>query len=71
MTTLAQPTGAGSETAEKFKMIPLDIDKSECYAKNENPNYPMSNLFIGDTRLGCKSDGEHEIYRFFITIIII
>jgi len=61
MTTLAQPPNGATETAETFKMIPLEIDKSECYAKNENPNYPMSNLFIGDTRLGCKSDADEQI----------
>lgn len=39
----------------------LAIDKSDSYALNEDPNFPMSNLFIGDTRLGCKSDADEQI----------
>mmetsp|Transcript_58469 Transcript_58469/g.143013 ORF Transcript_58469/g.143013 Transcript_58469/m.143013 type:complete len:207 (-) Transcript_58469:432-1052(-) len=37
------------------------IDKTECYARNENPNFPMSNLFIGDSRLACKSDADEQL----------
>mmetsp|Transcript_6752 Transcript_6752/g.8808 ORF Transcript_6752/g.8808 Transcript_6752/m.8808 type:complete len:175 (-) Transcript_6752:459-983(-) len=41
--------------------VALSIDKSECYAKNEHPNFPMTNLFVGDTRLGCKSDADEQL----------
>lgn len=37
------------------------IDKSDCYARNEAPGFPMSNLFIGDSRLGCKSDADEQL----------
>jgi hypothetical protein len=37
------------------------IDKSDCYARNEAAGFPMTNLFIGDTRLGCKSDADEQL----------
>ena len=37
------------------------ISTSECYARNVSPRFPMTNLFIGDTRLGCKSDADEQI----------
>jgi len=37
------------------------IDKSGCYARNESSQYPMTNLFIGDTRIGCKSDADEQL----------
>lgn len=37
------------------------IEKSECYARNESSRYPMTNLFIGDARLGCQSDADEEL----------
>ena len=37
------------------------IDKSECYARNEAASFPWSNLFIGDSRLGCKSDTDEQL----------
>jgi hypothetical protein len=45
------------------KMISLvdQIDKSDCYARNQAPGYPMTNLFIGDSRLGCKSDADEQL----------
>jgi phage FluMu protein Com len=58
------PRGAARE-AEKDdgKMIDLSpiIDNSECYARNEAPGFPMTNLFIGDSRLGCKSDTDEQL----------
>lgn len=59
------PGGAGAapEPGDDGKPIDLSgvIDKTECYARNENPNFPMSNLFIGDSRLGCKSDADEQL----------
>ena len=37
------------------------IEKTECYARNESSQYPMTNLFTGDTRLGCKSDADEQL----------
>jgi len=37
------------------------IDKQGSYAKNEASGFPMSNLFIGDSRLGCKSDADEQL----------
>ena len=37
------------------------IDKPACYARNESASAPMSNLFIGDDRLGCKSDADEQL----------
>lgn len=37
------------------------IDKQRSYARNESSQYPHANLFIGDTRLGCKSDADEQL----------
>jgi hypothetical protein len=52
-----------AEPADDGKMVELSgkIDKSECYARNEDSRFPMTNLFIGDTRLGCKSDADEQL----------
>jgi hypothetical protein len=58
------PGGAGAAaSADDGKMIDLadHIDKSGCYARNEAAGFPMSNLFIGDSRLGCKSDADEQL----------
>ena len=49
--------------ADDGKMMDLTdkIDKSESYAKNEAASFPMTNLFIGDSRLGCKSDADEQL----------
>mmetsp|Transcript_32114 Transcript_32114/g.36517 ORF Transcript_32114/g.36517 Transcript_32114/m.36517 type:complete len:191 (+) Transcript_32114:228-800(+) len=58
--------GGGPPAAEKKdfgEMINLKnkIDNSECYAKGTHDGFPMTNLFIGDTRLGCKSDADEQL----------
>jgi len=53
-----------SSVADDGKMMDLTrshLDKSECYARNAATAFPMTNLFIGDTRLGCKSDADEQI----------
>jgi PITH domain len=44
---------------------PIDLrdkmDTAGCYARNESSGFPMSNLFIGDSRLGCKSDSDEQL----------
>lgn len=54
---------AQAEPADTGKFIDLvsKMDKSDCYARNEAAGFPMTNLFIGDTRLGCKSDADEQL----------
>lgn len=49
--------------ADHGKLIDLSLkfNKADCYARNESSQYPMENLFIGDTRLGCKSDADEQL----------
>ena len=37
------------------------LDKTACYARNENVAYPWTNLFIGDSRLGMQSDADEQL----------
>jgi hypothetical protein len=55
--------GAASEPSDDGKMLDLSakIEKSACYARNEASGYPMANLFIGDSTLGCKSDADEQL----------
>jgi PITH domain len=62
------PSGASSvptadTTSEAGKWIDLkgNIEISGCYARNEASNFPMTNLFIGDSTLGCKSDADEQL----------
>ena len=41
------------------------LEKTECYARNEDGKFPWTNLLIGDTRLGCKSDADEQIILHF------
>lgn len=55
--------GAAPEPQDDGKMLDLSakIEASECYARNEASGFPLSNLFIGDSRLGCKSDADEQL----------
>lgn len=58
------PGGAAATASnDSGKMVDLSdmIDASGCYARNEAAGYPMTNLFIGDSRLGCKSDTDEQL----------
>ena len=48
---------------------PIDLsdklEKSECYARNEDTRFPWANLLMGDTRLGCKSDADEQLILHF------
>jgi len=66
MNSLMQGAGTAPPPEQKYddgKMIDLRdvIDKSQCYARNESSQFPMTNLFIGDSRLGCKSDTDEQL----------
>ena len=45
----------------KLVDLSVNIDTTACYARNEAAGFPMSNLFIGDSRLGCKSDADEQL----------
>ena len=64
MAGLAAAAGA-DQPSERDTGSPIDlsskIDKPACYARNEASGAPMSNLFIGDSRLGCKSDADEQL----------
>jgi hypothetical protein len=55
--------GAPAEPQDDGKIVSLNgkIMKTGCYARNESSGFPMSNLFIGDSRLGCKSDADEQL----------
>jgi hypothetical protein len=55
------PPAAEPQDDGKLVDLGAKIDKSDCYARNESPGFPMSNLFIGDSRLGCKSDTDEQL----------
>eukprot|EP00980_Cylindrotheca_fusiformis_P005901 scaffold1242_cov123-Cylindrotheca_fusiformis.AAC.10 len=54
---------APAEPKDDGRLVDLSakIDNSECFARNEAAGYPMKNLFIGDSRLGCKSDADEQL----------
>jgi hypothetical protein len=54
---------AAAPAADNGKLMDLiaKIDNSDCYARNEASGFPMTNLFIGDSRLGCKSDADEQL----------
>ena len=57
----------GGDAAGSTKLIDLTdkLDKSGCYARNEDTRFPWTNLSIGDTRLGCKSDADEQLILHF------
>lgn len=62
---------AAAEPEEPVKMIELTaadknlLEKSRCYARNEDSRYPWQNLLTGDTRIGCKSDADEQLIIHF------
>ncbi|KAL3937985.1 MAG: hypothetical protein SGBAC_007006 [Bacillariaceae sp.] len=54
---------AAAQDSNKGKIVDLldFVEKKSCYARNEDPRFPHSNLFIGDSRLGCKSDADEQL----------
>lgn len=65
MPGMTSPNGgsAAADSTSSGKMVDLidNISKSECYGRNVSSRYPITNLFIGDTRLGCKSDTDEQL----------
>lgn len=63
--TTAQPDAAAPAAAKDGEEI-IDLsanllEKTACYARNENKSYPWENLFIGDSRLGLQSDADEQL----------
>jgi hypothetical protein len=54
---------APEEPKDDGRLLDLSakIDKTGCFARNEAAGYPMNNLFIGDSTLGCKSDADEQL----------
>lgn len=64
--TTNNPNGAPAEPApaeDGTQLMDLSekLDKTACYARNENASYPWGNLFIGDSRLGLQSDADEQL----------
>lgn len=59
--------GATATTCVLSKPVDLTekLDKTACYARNEHSRFPWTNLLIGDTTLGCKSDADEQIILHF------
>jgi len=55
--------GGAPPPADDGKILDLrdKIDSSGCYAKNVDKSYPMTNLFVGDSTLGCRSDADEQL----------
>lgn len=72
---MAAQGGAPPAPPDDGKMVDLSdsIEKAQCFARNEDAKFPMTNLFIGDSRLGCKSDVDEQLiihlgFREFVRV---
>lgn len=52
---------APAEDGTSIIDLSTKLDKTACYARNENAAYPWTNLFIGDCRLGMQSDADEQL----------
>ena len=54
---------AAPELKDDGKLVDLTgkLEKSECFCRNEDPRFPHTNLFMGDSRLGCKSEADEQL----------
>ena len=57
----AEQAPAPAEDGTKLIDLSTMLDKTACYARNENSGYPWGNLFIGDSRLGMQSDADEQL----------
>jgi len=68
MSSVAAVDASASATACALpKAVDLTdkLEKTACYARNEHSRFPWTNLMIGDTRLGCKSDADEQLILHF------
>lgn len=56
---------SGEVVTKTFADLSDKLEKSACYARNEHSGFPWTNLMIGDTRLGCKSDADEQLILHF------
>ncbi|CAJ1966147.1 unnamed protein product [Cylindrotheca closterium] len=61
MEAAAGAEGGAAQDSNKIVDLLDFVEKKSCYARNEDPRFPHSNLFIGDSRLGCKSDADEQL----------
>lgn len=69
----AEQAPAPAENGNKLIDLSETLDKSACYARNENAAYSWGNLFIGDSRLGLQSDADEQLiihleFREFVKV---
>merc|ERR1719296_417016 len=57
----AAPDATPAEDGTQLLDLSDKLDKTACYARNENTSYPWGNLFIGDSRLGMQSDADEQL----------
>jgi len=57
----ADQSSAPAEDGTTIMDLSMKLDKTACYARNENAAYPWTNLFIGDSRLGMQSDADEQL----------
>ncbi|KAL7543724.1 hypothetical protein ACHAXR_013006 [Thalassiosira sp. AJA248-18] len=57
----AEQAPAPAQDGDKLIQLSDILEKTACYARNENTAYPWSNLFIGDSRLGMQSDADEQL----------
>ena len=63
--TAGGAAAAAASGDSKLMDLTDKLDKSGCYARNEDTRFPWTNLSIGDTRLGCKSDADEQLILHF------
>jgi len=49
------------DDGKMVNVLQTNYDRLESYAKNVSDSYPLANLFIGDSRLGCQSDADEQL----------
>ena len=59
--TAGAPEPSPAEDGNSLIDLSTILDKSACYARNENSGFPWGNLFIGDSRLGMQSDADEQL----------
>ena len=64
---------APAKDGEEIVDLSEYLDKTACYARNESASAPWGNLFIGDSRLGLRSDADEQLlvhlsFREFVRV---
>jgi len=64
---------APAKDGEEIVDLSAYLDKTACYARNESASAPWGNLFVGDSRLGLRSDADEQLlvhlsFREFVRV---